>query len=88
MADYFPPLHSPCTDQVLISNTLSVTSPDHFLDDHILEEEVFYATKPFKRNKAPGLDGMAPELFKTFRGQLIAFLTKIISYGLQKCSFP
>ena len=37
---------------------------DEFLDDDILEEEVYFAIKCLKRNKAPGIDGLIQEFFK------------------------
>ena len=61
---------------------------DDFLDEEIFEEEVFRAIKRLKWNKAPGLDGLVPELFKAFNNELITFLTRIFNAAFCSGIFP
>ena len=61
---------------------------DEFLDDDILEEEVYFAIKCLKRNKAPGIDGLIPEFFKLFNSVHISSLTKIFNRIYESGTFP
>ena len=54
---------------------------DDFLDEEIFEEEVSYAIKKLKQYKAPGLDGLPPELFKALNDNLTSLLTWISMNG-------
>ena len=58
---------------------------DDFLDEEIFEEEVLHAIKILKWNKAPGLDGLVPELFNN---ELITFLTRIFKTAFCSGIFP
>ena len=88
MATHFQTLNTQYLDPPHICNKLPVFTSDDFLDEEIFEEEVFRAIKRLKRNKAPGLDGLVPELFKAFNNELITFLTRIFNAAFCSGIFP
>ena len=79
MATHFQKLNTQYQDPPHIYTTLPLLASDNFLDEEIFEEEVSYAIKRLKRNKAPGLDGLPPELFKAFNNNLTSLLTRIFN---------
>ena len=58
------------------------------LDQPIEEEEVISAIQALKRNKAPGVDGLLPEIFKSFNSQLISFITALFNKLLEQETYP
>ena len=88
MATHFQKLNTQYQDPPHIYTTLPVLASDDFLDEEIFEEEVSYAIKRLKRNKAPGLDGLPPELFKAFNNNLTSLLTRIFNEVFNSGIFP
>jgi len=54
------------------------------LDQPIVDEEVTAAIQTLKRNKAPGVDGLPPEIFKGFNSELISFTTALFNKLLEQ----
>jgi len=66
-----------------LNNTLRVQI-DEMLDQPIVDEEVTAAIQTLKRNKAPGVDGLPPEIFKGFNSELISFTTALFNKLLEQ----
>ena len=88
MTKYFQELNSCPQIQSNAYFNLPPDVQDEFLDDDILEEEVYFAIKGLKRNKAPGIDGLIPEFFKLFNSVHISSLTKIFNRIYESGTFP
>ena len=87
MTKYFQELNSCPQIQSNAYFNLPPDVQDEFLDDDILEEEVYFAIKCLKRNEAPGIDGLIPEFFKLFNSVHIS-LTKIFNRIYESGTFP
>ena len=61
---------------------------NEMLDQPITEEEVTAAIQALKRNKAPGGDGLVPEIFKSFNSHLISFTTALFNKLLEQEMYP
>jgi len=70
------------------SNSTLQVETDEMLDQPIVDEEVTAAIQTLKRNKAPGVDGLPPEIFKGFNSQLISFTTALINKLLEEEAYP
>ena len=53
-----------------VNSVTSLVETDETLDQPIEEQEIRVAIKSLKTNKAPGLDGLPPVIFKSFNNQL------------------
>ena len=76
-----------CTESSGNCNNPPCVEPDEILDQPI-EEEVRVAIQELKRNKAPGMDGLLPGIFKSFNRQLTSFITALFNKLIEQETFP
>lgn len=87
LGDYFKSLLDDNTENTH-TNPQDHTDTVPILDEPIDELEVRAALKGLKKNKAPGLDGLPPLVFKMFHSQLIRFTTALFNKLLEQESYP
>ena len=71
-----------------VNPVTSLVETDEALDQPIEEQEIRVAIKALKTNKAPGLDGLPPVIFKSFNNQLISFIAALFNKLLEQETYP
>ena len=88
LEEYFKSLLGDNTESISTNPIDSKVDSIPILDEPIDELEVKAALKALKKNKAPGLDGLPPLVFKMFHNQLVTFTTALFNKLLEQESYP
>ena len=67
-----------------VNPVTSLVETDETLDQPIEEKEIRVAITALKTNKAPGLDGLPPVIFKSFNNQLVSFIAALFNKLLEQ----
>ena len=88
LEEYFKFLLGDNTESISTNPIDSKVDSIPILDEPIDELEVKADLKALKKNKAPGLDGLPPLLFKMFPNQIVTFTTALFNKLLEQESYP
>ena len=88
LGEYFKSLLDNKSENSDINPSVSSSYTVPILDEPIDDMEVRAALKALKKNKAPGLDGLPPPVFKMFHNQLVMFATALFNKLLEQESYP
>ena len=84
LGEYFKSLLDDKSEDSDINPSVRSSHTVPILDEPIDDMEVRAALKALKKNKAPGLDGLPPLVFKIFHDQLVTFATVLFNKLLEQ----
>ena len=88
LGEYFKSLLDNKSEDSDINPSVPSSHTVSILDEPINDMEVRAALKALKKNKAPGLDGLPPLVFKMFHDQLVMFATALFNKLLEQEAYP